>query len=835
MAKHGVIVAVMVVMFAAPAMPQRPAGGDVPTIAEKAAGMQKLEGFFNLYWEEKAERMWLEIPRTGEEFLYVTDLASSIEGRNRGSWSGGQIMKFDRYGSRIFLTQVSYQNRAVSDDAPERRAVAEAYTDPTIFAFRIAAEESGRVLVDATDFFMRDALNLGAGGIDRNRSAFYWPRTKNFPKNTEVELLLTYNAAPAASGGARGAAAGAPAPGGGARGSGGTAGTSVRLHHSLVELPDSHYGPRRYDPRSGVGGINFRDYASPFTEPVRREYSSRFRLTKQNPNAPVSEPVKPIVYYVDPGVPEPIRSALVEGASWWNQAFEAAGFRNGFQAKVLPADADPMDLRYNMILWVHSPGRSWSSGASLRDPRTGEIITGRVYLGSDRIRQDFLIGSGLKALYAGKEPDTKEIEAMALARIRQLSAHEVGHTLGFGHNYVSSIANRASVMDYPHPYIKVRENGTLDFSEAYTVGIGEWDKVFVAYAYSHFPDGTNEDEALDKILNDAQARGLYCLSESGDASAHPFSHDWDNGPDPLAELERVLRIRKIALDNLSANNIPQRTPMARLEEVLVPVYLFHRYQTQAAAKSLGGVDYRPAVRGDGQKAVAVVAPEIQRRALKLLLTTIAPETLALPRSILQLIPPRAGVSGGEVFPRRTSSTFDPLAVAQTAAQITASLILNPARAARLLANRALEAGAPTLGEVIGTLLDSTWKKDAPADPYLADIQRVVDNTVLYNLMGLAAGGAPEVRAIADLKITQLRTRLAAQGGVLKDESQLAHFRFGIREIERYQADPLKFVISEPVAAPPGAPIGTWETPAPWIFWYREDPEDTPGFDSLIRQ
>ena len=835
MAKHGVIVAVMVVMFAAPAMPQRPAGGDVPTIAEKAAGMQKLEGFFNLYWEEKAERMWLEIPRTGEEFLYVTDLASSIEGRNRGSWSGGQIMKFDRYGSRIFLIQVSYQNRAVSDDAPERRAVAEAYTDPTIFAFRIAAEESGRVLVDATDFFMRDALNLGAGGIDRNRSAFYWPRTKNFPKNTEVELLLTYNAAPAASGGARGAATGAPASGGGARGSGGTAGTSVRLHHSLVELPDSHYGPRRYDPRSGVGGINFRDYASPFTEPVRREYSSRFRLTKQNPNAPVSEPVKPIVYYVDPGVPEPIRSALVEGASWWNQAFEAAGFRNGFQAKVLPADADPMDLRYNMILWVHSPGRSWSSGASLRDPRTGEIITGRVYLGSDRIRQDFLIGSGLKALYAGKEPDTKEIEAMALARIRQLSAHEVGHTLGFGHNYVSSIANRASVMDYPHPYIKVRENGTLDFSEAYTVGIGEWDKVFVAYAYSHFPDGTNEDEALDKILNDAQARGLYCLSESGDASAHPFSHDWDNGPDPLAELERVLRIRKIALDNLSANNIPQRTPMARLEEVLVPVYLFHRYQTQAAAKSLGGVDYRPAVRGDGQKAVAVVAPEIQRRALKLLLTTIAPETLALPRSILQLIPPRAGVSGGEVFPRRTSSTFDPLAVAQTAAQITASLILNPARAARLLANRALEAGAPTLGEVIGTLLDSTWKKDAPADPYLADIQRVVDNTVLYNLMGLAAGGAPEVRAIADLKITQLRTRLAAQGGVLKDESQLAHFRFGIREIERYQADPLKFVISEPVAAPPGAPIGTWETPAPWIFWYREDPEDTPGFDSLIRQ
>ena len=545
--------------------------------------------------------------------------------------------------------------------------------------------------------------------------------------------------------------------------------------------------------------------------------------------------MKPIVYYVDPGVPEPIRSALVEGASWWNQAFEAAGFRNGFQARVLPADADPMDLRYNMILWIHSPGRSWSSGASLRDPRTGEIITGRVYLGSDRIRQDFLIGSGLKALYAGKEPDTKEIEAMALARIRQLSAHEVGHTLGFGHNYVSSIANRASVMDYPHPYIKIRENDTLDFSEAYTVGIGEWDKVFVAYAYSHFPDGTNEDEALDKILNDAHARGLYCLSESGDDSAHPFSNDWDNGPDPLAELERVLRIRQIALKNFSESNIPQRTPMARLEEVLVPVYLFHRYQTQAAAKSLGGVDYRPAVRGDGQKIVEVVPPETQRRALKLLLTTIAPETLALPRSILKLIPPRAGVSGGEVFPRRTSSTFDPLAAAQTAANLTVSLILNPARAARLLSNRALEGSAPTLGEVIGTLLSSTWKGEAPADPYLAEIQRVVDDTVLYNLMGLAAGGSPEVRAVAALKITQLKSRLAAGVPALKDESQLAHFRFGISEIERYQADPLKFVLPEPVAAPPGAPIGMGETPAPWIFWYWEDPEDAPRLESLIRR
>jgi len=801
--------------LAAPAGAQRQAAdAPTPTIRERTAGMQKLDGFFNLYWEEKAERLWLEIDKLGTEFLYVTDLSSSVEGRNRGSWNGGQSLKFDRYGSKVLATQVNYRYRAVTNDPVEPRAVAEAYTDPAVFGFRIAAEEAGRVLVDATDFFIRDAQNLGMGGIDRNRSAFYWPRTKNFPKNTEVEVMLTYNGAPAPAAGGRGGTAASA----GGRGGGEGVGTTVRVHYSLVELPDNQYRTRRYDPRSGVMGMQFIDYASPFRELARKEYSSRFRISKKDPNAAVSEPVKPIVYYVDPSTPEPIRSALVEGASWWNQAFEAAGFRNGFQVKVLPADADPMDLRYNMILWTHSSGRSWSSGASLRDPRTGEIITGRVYLGSDRIRQDFLILSGLKAAYTGKTADTKELEQVALARIRQLSAHEVGHTLGFGHNYVSSTANRASVMDYPHAYIKIRGDGTLDLSEAYTVGIGEWDKVSVAYAYSHFPDGTNEDQALDKIMNDAHARGLYCLSESGDSSASPYSHDWDNGADPLAELERVMKIRQIALKNFSENNIPQGTAMARLEEVLVPVYLFHRYQTQAAGKSLGGVDYRAAVRGDGQKIVEVVPAETQRRALKMLLGTISPESLALPRNVIKLIPPRAGVSGGEVFPRHTSPTFDPLAAAETAANITLAVLLNPERAARLISNRVLDPNAPAMAEVIETILGSTWKADPPADPYLAEIHRVVDDSVLYNLMILAsdADTAPEARAMAALKLDQLKSYVSTRA--TKDEAQLAHLKFAAAQIERYQTDPSKFVFPAAMVAPPGAPIGMGELPSPWLVW-----------------
>ncbi|MBM3790698.1 MAG: peptidase, partial [Acidobacteria bacterium] len=577
--------------------------------------------------------------------------------------------------------------------------------------------------------------------------------------------------------------------------------------------------PRRYDPRSGVQGIEFLDFASPFREPIRKQYSARFRLVKKDPSAPVSEAVEPIVYYVDHAVPEPIRSALVEGASWWDKAFEAIGFRNAMQVRVLPADADPMDLRYNMILWIHRPTRGWSSGSSVRDPRTGEIICGRVYLGSQRIRQDFMIGSGLKALYGGERANTAEVEEMALLRIRQLSAHEVGHTLGFNHNFAASTAGRASVMDYPHPYVRMREDGTLDFSDAYTRGIGEWDKVFVAFAYSHFPDGTDEDAALDRILSAAHSRGHFCLSDVGEGSASPYTHQWDHGSDPLAEMERVMQIRQAALAGFSEGNIPLGTPLARLEEVLVPVYLFHRYQTEAASKYIGGVDYRAAVRGDGQKTVEVVPATDQRRALGLVLGTITPDVLALPRSVLQLIPPRSGVRGGEVFPRRTAPTFDPLAAAETAANHTLSLLLNAARAARLLANRALDPNAPALDEVFEEILNRTWKASPPADPYLAEIHRAVNNVALYRLMGLAANAeaSAQVRATASYKIDQIKSWLQPRTAT-GDEAHRAHFHFALAQIEQFQADPGKFVIPAAAAAPPGAPIGTVEEPWPGLPW-----------------
>ena len=496
------------------------------TIAQKTAGMKKYEGFLDFYWEEGAEKIWVEVADWNQQFLYVTSTPSSVAGRNRGSWGRTRVLEFSREGAKVFLIESDYSYRAESDDPLERRAVAEAYTPSIIAGFSVGAAEAdaaqeGRVLIDFTDFLMKD----GTRAADRARSAFYWPRPKNFPKNTEIEVTVTTNAAPGADGGR-----GSSRPGGGRGGRGrSTDSTTVRAHHSFIELPDANYRVRNYDRRAGGMSVSFRDYATPLSEPLQKRYAARHRLVKKDPSAAVSEVTQPLVYHVDPGAPEPIRSALVEGASWWNEAFEAIGFENAFRVEVLPADVDPMDLRYNLILWTHRPNRGWSSGSSVRDPRTGEIIAGRVFLGSQRVRQDFMIGAGLMAPYESEQANTKAIEEMVLARVRQLSAHEVGHTLGFGHNFAASTMGRASVMDYPHPVIKIREDGSFDTSDAYDVGIGDWDKVMIAYAYSQFPAGVDESQALNDILDKAHERGLFFLGAVGSGSSSPHTTQWDNG------------------------------------------------------------------------------------------------------------------------------------------------------------------------------------------------------------------------------------------------------------------------------------------------------------------
>ncbi len=783
-------------------------------IAAYTAGMEKFPGFLPLYWDAKKGKIWLEIDKLNSELLYFPSLASGIGsndiGLDRGRLGSEHIVKFIRTGPKVLLTEVNYAYRAVSTDEAERKAVEESFAQSVHWGFEVVAEAGESVLVDATGFFMQDAVGAahdmsqtkqGSFRIDPSRCALYLPHTKNFPQNTEIEVTITLTG---------------DAPGNYLREVVPTPQfVTIRQHHSFVQLPDNKYHTRAFDPRAGVIPIQYFDYATPVSEPIIKRMIIRHRLAKKDPAAAVSEPITPIVYYMDPGAPEPIRSALMEGAAWWNQAFEAAGYKNAFQVKMLPADADPMDVRYNVIQWVHRSTRGWSYGASIIDPRTGEIIKGKVTLGSLRVRQDFLIAQGLVGQFEDGKPLSGEMMQMSLARLRQLAAHEVGHTLGLPHNYVASVANRASVMDYPHPTVKITGDGKLDLSDAYATGIGAWDKVAIAYAYQDFPPETNEAPALNKMITGYLAQGLQFLTDQDarpEGSAHPQTHLWDNGANAVDELNRVMQIRKIALQNFSEKKIPAGMPMAMLEEVLVPLYLFHRYQVEAAAKVLGGVTYTYALRGDGQKPVETVPAQEQVRALEALLATIRPAELALPEKIINLIPPRPfgyQENPRETFRDRTGLTFDALAAPEAAAQMTIRLLLHPERTARLVNHHALNPQMPSLEEVTDQLFNATWKQ-TNRQGYAGEIARLTDRLVLQQLTELAANpeAAGQVRAVAVLKIGELKSWLLAQSKAVGSAGQKAHYLLAVRQIKDFEENAAEAKPSAPLPIPAGAPIGS---------------------------
>jgi len=785
------------------------------TIGEKTAGMEKMPGYFNLYWDAKQGKLWLEIDRWNSEFLYQSGLPAGVGsndiGLDRGQLGATRIVRFERSGPKVLLIHENWDYRAVSNDADERRAVHDSFAESVLWGFTVAAETQDHALVDATDFFLRDDHGVpetlkrtkqGAYRLDGSRCVIYLPQTKNFPLNTEVEATLTFAG---------------DEPGNWVRDVTPTPeAITVREHHSFVQLPPPGYKPRAYDPRASFFGIRYMDYATPISEPIVKRFIARHRLEKKDPKAAVSEPVQPIVYYLDRGAPEPIRSALLEGARWWNQAFEAAGYKNAFRVELLPEGADLMDLRYNVIQWVHRATRGWSYGAAVTDPRTGEIIKGHVTLGSLRVRQDYLIAEALLAPYEKGKPVSPKMQEMALARLRQLAAHEVGHTLGLEHNYTASTVNRSSVMDYPPPTIKLAADGTPDLSDAYAKGIGEWDKVSIAYGYQDFPAGTDEHAALNKILSDAFGRGLRFLTDQ-DArpagSSSSLAHLWDSGANAVDELNRLMQVRAAALKRFGENNIREGAPLATMEDVLVPLYLLHRYQVEAASKLVGGMDYTFALRGDGQTPTQIVAPAEQRRALAAVLGTLKPEALALPESLLKMIPPRPPdyERGREHFKIRTSPAFDALAPAEAAAQHTLQFLFNPERAARLVEFHARDSQNPGLLEVLDGVLTATWK--APhGGGYNEQIANVVDDTVLYDLMGLAANerASDEVRAIATLELHELDVWLAAGLAGQHAISDRAHVAFASRQIEQFEKDPKKMDLTVPAEPPDGPPIGTDE-------------------------
>jgi hypothetical protein len=697
----------------------------------------------------------------------------------------------------------------------EQKAVHDSFAESVLWGFKAEAEEGDHALVDATDFFLRDAHHIpetlkrekqGSYHLDASRCAMYLPRTKNFEMNTEVEATLTF------AGDEPGPWVAQVAPS--------AESITVREHHSFVQLPPPGYKPRVYDPRASFWGISYQDYATPISEPIVKRFAARHRLEKKDPKAAVSEAVKPITYYLDRGTPEPIRSALLEGANWWNQAFEAAGYKNAFHVEMMPEGADPMDLRYNVIQWVHRATRGWSYGEGIVDPRTGEIIKGHVTLGSLRVRQDYLIAEGLLAPYETGKPVSPKMREMALARMRQLAAHEVGHTLGLEHNFTASTVNRSSVMDYPPPYVKLGTDGVPDLSDAYAKGIGEWDKVSIAWGYQDFAPGTDEHAALNKILKDAFGRGLRYLTDQ-DArpagSSSSVAHLWDSGTNAVDELNRIMQVRVAALKRFGENNIRADAPLATIEDALAPIYMFHRYQVEAASKLIGGMDYTYALRGDGQIATQIVAPAEQRRALRAVLDTLKPDALMLPESLLKVIPPRPTEypRGREHFKVHTSPAFDALAPAEEAAQDVLQFLFNPERAARLVEFHARDESYPSLDEVIGEVLRVTWER-SHGTGYAAGIERSVDDVVLYDLMSLARNerALPEVRSVAAFKLEQLKTMAAEERKSRKPE-EWPHLFFAEEQITQFQRDPKSVELTMPVEPPDGPPIGSdedWELP-----------------------
>jgi hypothetical protein len=767
-------------------------------IAKKVEGLSSMPGYFPLFWDAKNGKMFLEIPRLDAEFLYVTGLPAGLGsndiGLDRGQLSGGRIVRFERSGNKVLLVQPNYRFRAITTNTDERRSVEEAFAQSVLFGFKVEADDGQRVLVDATEFFLRDVHNVvralagarqGTFRMDANRSAFYLPRTKNFPKNTEVEVTLTF------TGEQPGNYVQEVAPSADS--------VTVREHHSFVELPGPGYQPREFDPRSGYFGIEYMDFATAIEEPIRKRYISRHRLNKSDR--------REIVYYLDRGAPEPIRSALLDGARWWADAFAAAGYPNAFRVELMPEGADPMDARYNVIQWVHRSTRGWSYGNTISDPRTGEIIKGHVTLGSLRVRQDYLIAEGLLAPYETGKPASDEMRNMALARLRQLSAHEVGHTLGLSHNYVASASNRASVMDYPHPVATLEGPGAPSLKNAYATGMGEWDKVSIVYGYGDFSNMT----AARKVLEDAYAKGMYFITDSDSRApggAHPASHLWDNGANAVDELERVMKVRARALSRFSDANIREGRPLSLLEEVLVPLYLGHRYQTEAASKVLGGLEYTYALRGDKQVVTNVVPAAEQRRALDAVLRTIDAESLVLPERVLAIIPPRAYgyPRNRETFRSRTGVTFDALAPAEAAANITLGFLLHHDRASRLVQYHARDSKLPGLQEVLDKLMLATWKKPHAAG-LTGEVQRAVDLAALYHVMALANSeeAAGQARAVAHQKIGELRTWLGAQASASAE--QKAHHKFALLQIKRFEENPADVKLPRPVEPPPGQPIG----------------------------
>ncbi len=772
------------------------------TIASFTKNMQKQAGFIPVYYSSEDDKVYLQIEALDEPLLFQSSLPHGVGsndiGLDRGQLGATRLVQFERYGNKLLLKQLNTEYRASADNPAERASIDEAFADSVIAGFTIAASDDDSVLIDYTSQLLSDIHGVaerlkgrqqGSFKADPQRSGVYLPRTKAFPLNTELEALVTFG------GKGTGAYLRQVTPDADS--------VSVHMHHSFIALPDDGYEPREFHPFSGYWKHSWQDYSAPITEPLEQAYIRRHRLAKKDPSAPVSEAVEPIVYYLDPGIPEPVMSALRDGASWWDQAFAAAGYKNAFQVKVLPEGADPMDVRYNVINWVHRATRGWSYGSSVVDPRTGEIIKGHVTLGSLRVRQDYLIALGLTSPFTGDSEATEEQKEMALARIRQLSAHEVGHTLGIAHNFAASENGRESVMDYPHPKIEIK-GSQLSLANAYDTGMGEWDNYVIAYGYQDFAETTDSAEALQAMVVEAREAGLKYKSDAdARASRHGSSdgHMWDNGANPLAEYDHLLKVRDIALANMGLNTIASGNSLSSLENALVPVYLLHRYQLEAVAKQVGGVHYFYENKGDLDKPMGVklVPSETQVEAMMRLIDASSAEVLKMPQRLLSLITPPifAEAETREQFNGRLGRVFDPISAAESAAAFSLELLLHPERLNRLAYQHSRQTSIPGVDDLIRKIFSvHFYRQPEPSDNLVACLQMVALQSVMNSLQNDAT--SPEVKLAITAELMTLTEWL--EEDEVPGYRALEHYLDHYLETGDWQMD---FKVKP---LPPGSPI-----------------------------
>ncbi len=761
-------------------------------------------------------------------------LGSNPVGLDRGYADEGKILAFRRIGKKLVIEEENWMYRASADNALEKEAVRQSFASSFLWAGEIADESpNGSIKVDISSFLTSDVLDLkgvldgagqGAYSIDKDRSFVDAKSFLAFPDNVEIDAFVTLAGEKAGNEVSATAADGRT--------------FTLTQHHSFVRLPDDGFKPRPFDPRAGAIDVPFYDFSAKLGDPVVTRYARRFRLERKDPAARSGPVKKPIIFYIDPGAPEPVRQALIEGAQWWADAFKAAGFEDGYRVELLPEGAHPMDVRYNVVQWVHRQTRGWSYGSGVYDPRTGEMLKAHVVLGSQRVRQDRMIFEGLASAAKTGTGAADDPVQLSLARIRQLSAHEIGHTLGFAHNFAASSNNRASVMDYPAPYVRPTAAGGLDFSGAYSVGAGDWDKVAATWLYSEFRNGADEKAALDAIIRNAYARGLRFVDDAqarGVESAHPYAAVWDNGADAVDALGETMRVRQIALSRFGDRSIKAGRPTSDLSAVIVPIYLYHRYQIDAAAKLIGGYDFRYALKGDGDYAAKPVAGERQRAALSALVATLDPATLDLSDATLDILTPEiesflGGSGGAELFAGATAPMFDLLAAADAAGSKTLGAIFHPARSARLIELERRGGDAPTYAETLAAVEDRLFWASAAGRQ--AEIARRLQTRFVSMLIEIASGGgaageaqassnflnfgpgataSPEVRVRANAYLKSLGAKLGAS----------PVDGFGADRVHRDAlSDMISAHLSRPAPAiapvakvtktPPGSPIGSAE-------------------------